>query len=453
MIQAMQILQLTTPELLARIEDELLENPFLEVNSDASPDSEATAPSESESESDPPDDIDLAGEFDDVGPLFERAARGEGQPLGDREQAYDAMQNLAARERPLVEELLAEMRVEEGEEEEVLIAEAILASLDDRGYLPNGLEPVAEETGVPIPVLEEVLSHLRQLGPDALGARDLRECYLLQLAALPEQHPLAEAVLDHHFEDLLANRMPQISKSLGVEVEDVRAAIEILRGFDPRPAEAFAEDETTPLLPDVIVEPTADGYEVSLVRDVIPELRLTDGAREALDNAREDPRLFDFLTKKIETARWFLDAVGQRRDTLLRIARELVRRQREFLDYGPDRVAPLKMQEIADTIGVHISTVSRALRGKNAQTPQGILPMKSFFSGGQRTVGGGSRSRVSIQERIKRIIDAEDKQSPLSDEEVVRILAQRDGIKMARRTVTKYRKALAIPASTLRREY
>ena len=209
-----------------------------------------------------------------------------------------------------------------------------------------------------------------------------------------------------------------------------------------------------PLMPDVLVEPSEDGgFEVSLVRDGLPEMRLSQGAREALDRVKNDKRMHDFLMKRIERARWFLDAVAQRRHTLLKIAQAMVDRQREFLDYGPERLKPMKMQEIADSVGVHISTVSRAIRGKYAQTPQGILLLKSLFSGGQRTATGGQRSRVSIQERIREIVDAEDKKAPLSDEEIVRILRERDGVKVARRTVTKYRIALGIPASTLRRSY
>lgn len=157
--------------------------------------------------------------------------------------------------------------------------------------------------------------------------------------------------------------------------------------------------------------------------------------------------------KKIERARWFLDAVQQRRETLLRISRELARKQAAYLSYGPERMQPLKMQDVADAVGVHLSTVSRAIRGKYAQTPQGILALKSFFSGGQRSSRGGARSRVAIQERIREIIGAEDKAHPLSDEEVVKILRERDGTRVARRTVTKYRQAMSIPSSTMRRSY
>jgi RNA polymerase sigma-54 factor len=206
--------------------------------------------------------------------------------------------------------------------------------------------------------------------------------------------------------------------------------------------------------PDVLISQNERGeYEVSLTRDGLPDLRLSKNAQLALEKARNDKRLHSFLLKKIERARWFLDAVGQRRETLLKISKVLVQRQREFLDYGMEKLKPLKMQEVADLVSVHISTVSRATRGKWAQTPQGILPLKDFFSGGQANTDGGSTSRIAIQKRIQQIVSAEDKTAPLSDEEIIKILKNRDGIKVARRTVTKYRKSLDIPSSTMRRNF
>lgn len=457
MIQAMQILQCTSQELLDRIEAELEDNPFLEVEEPAETPvaaaEEAPRPTGEEpdgGEAERLDDLPALGEIDQ---LFEGGERPSGR-AADLETRWNAVQDLAAPEDRRVDSILGELRVSDADEEEIAVAERLLAALDPRGFLPEGVEAFTAAAGLDPDAVQHALHDLRDLAHPALGARDLRECYQLQIEAMPEPDGLALALVRDHFDDLLANRLPQIAKARGVTLAEVRGALEVLAGLDSRPLAEFDLDETMSILPDVVVLPAADGgYEVHLARDGMPELRLSRSAQLALAKAKNDKRLHAFLLKKIERARWFLDAVAQRRRTLLRIATELVRCQREYLDYGAERLRPLKMQEVADAVGVHISTVSRAIRGKWAQTPQGIVPLKSFFSGGQSTSSGGQTSRVAIQERIKEIIDSEDKAAPLSDEEIVRILKERNGVRVARRTVTKYRKTLAIPSSTMRRSH
>jgi len=491
MIQAMQILQLTTHELLHRIEAELEENPFLE--SSASADSpitqtrettEATndaatggAESSETSSADGPteasfDDSSLgelpaedapAEEHPSAEDVFEmdepllEAFRGEG-PSGrgagaGGEEEFDALQNVAAPEMGGTGNILSELRVDDIDSSEIEHADLLLRNLDERGFLVHGLEPFSALTGVPVAELELALEDLRHVSHPALGAADLRDCYLLQLEALPGEHRNAELLVRDHFDELLANKLPQIAESMGLEIDGLREVIEEISHLDSRPLTDYVPDHAVTISPDVIVELVGEEYQVRLVREGLPELSLSQAAREALDKAKTDKKLHAYLMKKLERARWFLDAVNHRRESLLKISTAIVQRQREFLDYGPQRLRPLKMQEIADAVGVHISTISRAIRGKFAQTPQGILPLKSFFSGGQSTSRGGQRSRVAIQERIKEIVDAEDRRSPLSDEEIARVLRERDGIKVARRTVTKYRKAMEIPSSTMRKSY
>jgi len=447
MIQAMQILQLTTPELLDRIEAELEDNPFLETEGTA-----GESESEEKTENENDDDLDL-GDMADLTNLLE-GAPSSGSGTGSGDQDYDALSNVAAPDGHSEESILSEMRTQDEPAEIVRDAELLFRFLDHRGFLPDGLEEVAEVTGVPLARLQVSLLRMRAVSHPALGAADLRECFLLQLDAMPEEHYVARKILVDYFDDLLANRIPQIAKAEDLTLDEVRHAIEVLALFDSRPLHEFDEDQTGAIMPDVLMAELPDGhYQVTLMRDGLPEVRLTVKAREALDQAKGDKRLHAFLMKKIERARWFLDAVQQRRETLLRISRELARKQEAYLSYGPERMQPLKMQDVADAVGVHLSTVSRAIRGKYAQTPQGILALKSFFSGGQRSSRGGARSRVAIQERIREIIGAEDKAHPLSDEEVVKILRERDGTRVARRTVTKYRQAMSIPSSTMRRSY
>ncbi|MHC4381161.1 MAG: RNA polymerase factor sigma-54, partial [Planctomycetota bacterium] len=444
--------------LLDRIAAEIEDNPFLETSEGVDEDqrrSEANDPEEPAEAEHEPDPVDL----ESIGNLLEAAPSTRG--AGSREDSdFDAVQSVAAPDVHTEDSVLAELRMREEDPEIVRDAELIFRFLDPRGFLPDGLEEVAEITHKPISDLTTALQAIREVAHPAIGVCNLREAFLLQLDALGERdtlgedHYIARKILVDYFDDLLANRIPQIAKAEDLTLDEVRHAIEILALFDSRPMGEFEADYNRLIHPDVLViEDGQGGYEVHLVRDGMPEVRLTRSAHEALEQAKGDKRLHAFLLKKIERARWFLDAVNQRRDTLLRIAKELVLRQRDYLAYGPERMAPLKMQEVADAVGVHISTVSRAIRGKHAQTPQGIRALKAFFSGGQSTSKGGSRSRVAIQERIKEIVQAEDKAHPLSDEEIVRVLKERDGTKVARRTVTKYRQALDIPSSTMRRSY
>ncbi|MCP4093653.1 MAG: RNA polymerase factor sigma-54 [Planctomycetes bacterium] len=450
MIQAMQILQLTMPELLDRIAAELEDNPFLETSDSAdkaqAEDQESNDPPEEDHQ---PDPVDL----DNLGNLLEGApSRSPSSP--NEENDYDMVQNVAAPEVHTEDSILAEMRMREEPADVIRNAELIFRFLDPRGFLPHGLEEVAEVTGVDFDKLHLALSRIRTIAHPAIGCEDLRECFLLQMDAMEDDHYVARKILVDYFDDLLSNRIPQIAKAEDLTLDEVRHAIEVLALFDSRPLGDYEQDYNRTIFPDVVIEEDDQGeMAIRLVRDGMPEVRLTRKAQEALEQAKGDKRLHAFLMKKIERARWFLDAVQQRRETLTKISEELVKRQREFLAHGPERMQTLKMQEVADAVGVHISTVSRAIRGKHAQTPQGILPLKGFFSGGQSTAKGGHRSRVAIQERIKEIVGAEDKAHPLSDEEIVRVLRDRDGTKVARRTVTKYRQAMEIPSSTMRRAY
>jgi RNA polymerase sigma-54 factor len=311
-------------------------------------------------------------------------------------------------------------------------------------------------TGIGFVVFEEALEMIREISHTALGAVDLRECFLLQLESLEGNHKDARVILTNHFDDLLANRIPQIAKAEGLSVEAVRQAISVFALFDLRPFSAFSIDTNSVISPDVKIEmdddPTKEPV-VTLVTDYIPDISLSEIAHQALANAKSNKKLHAHLLRKIDKARGCIDAIQQRRRTVLGITNVLAKKQAMFLRLGKQYLSPLIMQEVADAVGVHISTVSRAIRGKYAHTPQGVISLKSMFSGGQKTSKGTTRTRSSIQQRIEDIVAAEDKAHPFSDEEILRVLRERDGTIVARRTITKYRKLLNIPASSIRRQH
>jgi len=466
MIQAMQILQLPTLDLSERIEQELVENPFLEKaepEEDAEDSADGTETWKEGPASDGQQERDgVEGMLD----LLERYERdfGDGRPTralsteeGDRK--YEAMQNAPSAPSTLAQALLEELAFLRLDDEGRTVLEYVVWSLDQRGYLAASFEELALELRADLGrevdphEVELAVEQLRQATHPALAARDLRECLLLQLDARGETDPLVCAIVADHLPDLENNRLPRIAKATGRDLDEVKVALESIRHLDPIPGAAFGGSPAATITPDVIVEEIDGEHVVRLERERVPELVISPMYKKLLQQARKGDGVKEWVKKRLESARWFIDAVQQRQSTLERIARVIFDRQGGYLDRGPAGLAPLRMQEVADEVGVHISTVSRGVSGKYAQTPRGIQPLKFFFTGGTTKSTGEVASQVSIKERLRLLVDAEDKRKPLSDDQLAAKLAETDGIKLARRTVTKYRKQLSIPSSTQRREY
>jgi RNA polymerase sigma-54 factor len=301
--------------------------------------------------------------------------------------------------------------------------------------------------------LQEVLEALREIAHPALGARDLKECLLLQLEPSSLDTPIVRTLINDHIEDIITNRLPRIARATGHTIEEIKHGIETLRTLDPIPGREFGDSPAEAIHPDVIVEEVDGRFEVRLTREGIPNLTVSPTYKRLLRQAARGDSVRKWIKQRLESARWFIDALEQRQSTLLRIAKAVFERQQAFLERGVKGMKPLRMIEIAEVTGVHISTVSRAVAGKYAQTPHGILALRFFFSGGTTKASGETTSQASIKQRIKELVEKEDAHAPLSDDRLAEILKERDGITIARRTITKYRKALAIPASSRRRVF
>ncbi len=456
MIQAMQILQLSALDLQERIEQELTENPFLE---EVEPEAPAeTAEREERSEAD-----DDARGVETMLDELERYERDYGDGTRTRvasseegDKKLEAMQNTPATYHSLGDSLLEQIALSELDERQHQLAEYLVYSLDHRGYLPDPIEQVAEDCplgDVTVEELSEVLERLRAATHPALGAADLRTCLLLQLDAHEIEAPLVRTMIRDHLEDITLNRLPRIARATGHSIDEIKHAIEAIRGLDPIPGREYGDPGAAVIHPDVVVEEVEGEYEVRLTRQRVPELTISPSYRKLLRQAGKGDGVQEWVKKRLEAARWFIDAVHQRQNTLLKIARTIFERQRGFLDHGVKALQPLRMQEVADIAGVHISTVSRAVSGKYAQTPRGILALKYFFTGGTAKASGEMASQASIKQRIQELVEQEDPAKPLSDEELAQRLKATDGISIARRTVTKYRKALAIPSSSQRKVF
>jgi RNA polymerase sigma-54 factor len=442
MLQRIEVLQLTTLDLAQLIEQELQENETLEQVQEQ-PEAPAADGPEAGAEED----------WDERADDWDRREPGEGP------SRMDVMAATAAAPVTLEDHLVRQIDVLEVSDRERDLARALAGALNERGWLYIPLEQV--ETALrPAPTaaeLEHALHLVQGLEPPGVGARDLTECLLLQLAPGQPEYELLVALVLNHLDDIAHNRIPRICRETGAPVARVLAAIEAISHLDPIPGRRFGAKAVPHVRPDVVVRQVGEDFEISIENDWIPSLTI---GRRWLQLARDrgtDPQLRKHIRGKIESAQSLIEAVEQRKNTLFRVASELVNRQADFLVHGPAGLRPLRMQEVADALGVHVSTVSRAISGKYMQTPRGIVPMKALFTGEvpAREGAGGEEtaSRAGVQELVRHIIAAEDKSDPLSDEAIVGILKDKHGLDIARRTVTKYRKALRLGSSRARRTY
>jgi RNA polymerase sigma-54 factor len=457
-IQSIEILQLPAMDLKELIENELQENEMLEVEEVASEGLPAVRETPAHVDEEGTDEDEATSVFDRLEALTELDRRGTGSlSRGAAEEAADrkweAMQNTAAPGESLADHLREQLELLELSPAVRAAAEAIVYNLNDAGLLPSTLEEVVAAMDEPVPVeaAQEALRVVQSLDPPGVGARDLKECLLLQIRDDEPDAELKRRLLRDHLEDLERNKIPRIAKALGVPVERVYELRDGLRHLTLQPGGGYSTARNAYIRPDVVVEWEDGDYRIRLVNDHVPRLTVSPRYRQLLQEARSDPRLRDYVKRKVDAAKWLIEAIAQREGTLERVAREILERQRDFLDFGVSHLRPLKMQEVADVLGIHVSTVSRAISDKHVQTHRGIFPLKYFFTGGTENDDGGVESRVSIKERVRAIIAAEDVASPLSDDEVADRLSRESGLAIARRTVTKYRKALRIPSSRQRR--
>ncbi len=455
MIQAMQVLQLPLLELKDQIDQELQENVFLERKDETERTEQPAAPPEAEQ---PPEDRlhrEFSAEIDQLEARMEPnwRMRSSSYSGDDEDKKLEALANTPGRGTSMAEHLMTQVRTQESDAALVRVIEHVVFSLDEDGRLHETPEQIAQQLAVPLPLADEAVEVVRDLEPIGVGARDLRDCLLMQLDHMEFVRPLTRRIVEQHLDDLAMNKLPKIAKETGASVEEVKESWEFLRVHcNPHPGAEFSGPPTTGVVPDVVIEETDGHFEVKTQRGSVPDLAISPIYRNLLQEARNDPKVYEYLRRKIEAAKWFIEAVHQRQNTIERVATEIVRRQEGFLRHGVQHLIPMKMQDIADAVHVHISTVSRAASGKYIQTPQGVFDMKRFFSSGTMSDAGDMVSQQAIKDTLRQIVDAEDKDAPMSDDQLVEELGKR-GVHIARRTVTKYRKALGIDSSTRRKRF
>src|SRR5438876_2738516 len=332
-------------------------------------------------------------------------------------------------------------------------AELIIGNIDDNGFLQSTPEEMALNSGIPKEDFEKMLVLIRSFYPSGVGARDLRECLLIQLARGGKERSLEYKIVSEHMEDLGKRRFPEIARRMGISVEEVQKAADNIARLNPRPGQVFAAAPQNYVLPDVMVEKVDGDYQISSNNEQIPHLRISNLYKDIIASGNtQTSEVKDYIRDKIRSGKFLIRSIHQRQQTILNIARQIVARQRDFLEHGPSHLKPMTMGNVADAVGLHETTVSRAVSGKYMATPQGVFEMKYFFTSGYQTATGESLSNTSVKEAILELIKHENGSAPLSDHEIVEILSER-GIPIARRTVTKYRTELNILPSHMRRKY
>jgi RNA polymerase sigma-54 factor len=487
MIQSMEILQLPLAALEERIEEELQSNPVLELSERDALDAgagrvELAEPQRKEdhSESERPLVVDensaSAADFnrlERIGEYLEneefstngsRDYRAAQSFDGERDRKLDAMMNTAARPEALAELLKRQWAFVECSPAVRAAGLALINYIDAEGYLRTDLETIQREAKTP-PATEDLLAALKliqTLDPAGIGARDLRECLLLQLDAL-EQDPelsqehdfdLERTLVRDHLKDLEMNRYPQISKKLGREISEIQSAVHGLSRLNPHPGKLISGEDAPQITPDAIIyfDEDTGKYQADMIRDRTPNLHISALYRKWLKERTCDKKTREFLANNLRNARWLIESIEQRSSTILRVIRVVVAAQSEFFDKGPEYLRPLPMIQVADQLGIHVATVSRAVSEKWVQTPQGVMPLRRFFSGGTTSAAGEDMSWDAVKEKLNIIVANEDKQNPLNDDEIVEKLKEQ-GIVIARRTVAKYRKILDIAPARQRRQF
>src|SRR6266480_4509986 len=331
-------------------------------------------------------------------------------------------------------------------------AELIIGNIDDNGFLQSTPEEMALSSGVPNEDFEKMLALIQSFYPPGVGARDLRECLLIQLQRDGKQNSLEYKILSEHMEDLGKRRFPEIARRMGIGVEQVQKGANNIARLNPRPGQAFSAAPQNYVLPDVTVEKVNGDYQIILNNEQIPHLRISNTYKDIIAQDNNGSEVKDYVRDKIRSGKFLIRSIHQRQQTISNIAHQIVSRQRDFFEHGTSQLKPMTMGEIAEAVGVHETTVSRAVSGKYMATPQGVYEMKYFFTPGYQTATGESMSNTSVKEAILDLVKHEDGNAPLSDQEIVEILRAR-GIPIARRTVAKYRTELNILPSNMRRKY
>lgn len=461
MRQSLKILQVAALDLRAAVQEELQSNPTLEElpMDDVSLEKEARNTDDNNTPADDPrEEMDFSKDFQ----VLEKIGQDWRDHLSDaggvrqtsseederRQHFYDSLTTVTS----LQEHLMGQAEQSDCPASVLEALRFLVGSLDDRGYLTATLSDLALLANLPLATMQEASKLLLTFEPAGIGAENLADCLLIQLAQKGREKSVAARIIRDHFDLLVRRRIPDLARKTGLAPEVIQEAIEEIGTLDPAPGRRFADDANRVVVPDVTVEEDNGEWKIILNQDYIPRLRLSNTYKELIAKGKLSKQESDYLREKLRSGKFIINAIEQRQRTIERITREIIRHQGGFFAEGVSKLKPLTMTQIADIIGVHETTVSRALANKYIKTPHGVFAMKYFFTSGYQSDAGAAVANTSVKEMIADIIAGEDPGQPLSDQDIVGLLVAK-GLKIARRTVAKYREELGLLPSNLRRRY
>ena len=463
--QAMDLLYMPLLDLEQHLKQELLGNPFLEM---VEPEEEVQATAADQQQNKPEKEAKAEDEPDWESILLDDRTE-HGVPSGSYSDAREYVEPVTVEGKDLIDHLRDQTRMLDLNPRQQLLAEEFLGNIGEDGYLQHTLDEILKganqlleeheaesELDLNVPAftlaeVEEMLRVIQQLDPPGTGARNLRECLMLQLENQKRNDSLVYRLVKDAYEDLIAHRWSDLGKRYGLAPEEVQRAADELARLDPKPGLQHSAGNDAYIIPDLIVEKIDDKYHVFLNDSGLPRLRISKTYQEiARDKKKYDVESKEFINQRLNSAHWMIQAIEQRRQTMLKVMNFIVDRQREFFEKGIDHLKPLTLREVADVISMHESTVSRVTNEKYVQTPRGLLPLKFFFSSGLSTTTGEDASARSIKSQIQKLVDDEPPKNPLTDQQIVEMF-DRKGVKIARRTVAKYRDQLGILPARMRK--
>jgi len=440
------LLQLPVLRLEHRIKQELEMNPLLEYDIDQEIEMKEVEDDEEEKEEEEEEEeeeIDWEEILNDEDNLEYKKKRDTKEDEINRPEAEPVT---------LMDHLFEQLHLAPLNDEEKEIGKYILWCLDDDGYLASSVESIAENFSVTTETVEKILSEVQNFDPPGIGARDLKECLLIQLNGMQERDELAIRMLEECYDHFKNKRFEKIKKCLNVPLEEVKRIMQLISKLNPKPGERYIPEGENYIIPDVIVERVDGEFKITLNDWNVPRLKINNTYKQLLRQKQQiNKKTRDYLRQKLESARWLINSIYQRRSTILRVMEAIVNKQRDFFEKGKGYLKPMILKDIADKVDLDISTVSRVTNGKYVQTEFGIFELKYFFSERLETVSGQEISNKLIKQKIKDIIDNENTKKPYNDQTISDFL-RKDGYKIARRTVAKYREQMKIPVARLRRE-
>lgn len=473
--QAIKLLQLSRLELEETLSQEILENPILDVeepgeegavSGEAGQRTEETgedrpaAPAETEalpSAEETYNDIDVEAFFSDY--LADSRIEGPSMATYSRDDEVP-LENVVSAAPGLYDHLLWQLHLIDCPDNLTPVCEFIIGNLDEDGFLRATDAEIERALDADETQIERALAIVRSLDPTGVAARNLQECLLLQLHALrkdcSDESELmvlgrVRRVLEEHWDALLHQKWEKIATALECEVADLKPVLDVIQRLEPKPGRNYSHDRNQYIEPDVYIRKVEGEYTIALNDDGLPKLRINSKYARMLEGGSVDPQVANYLREKMRNAVWLMKSIDQRQRTIYKVARSIVSFQRDFLDQGIEHLRPMVLRQVAEDIGMHESTISRVVSNKYMYTPRGLFPMKFFFHSGVDSARGENVSSLVVKERIRKVIEAEDPARPLSDSKIMKML-QREGIRLARRTVAKYREEMFIPSSDKRKK-